>query len=239
MIQLTDLPATQQLEVDQDCSNETVENNSEVSNLKQEKSLKRCEEHSADQEENTNEQETIAKAENVEKCSEIPESSGQEVNSDASMEVASEGLGSTLECINKFDRLSLKEGSFEEDEDFSDDFNKTSLDEEPDNMDSMDEFNQSETKIYEVVNEDPETAFSTLENREAMNLEEGSILHCLYQFTSIEKLSENNKLLCDVCTQKQHCGPKTTGKSMLSDLKTVFSFHAILIYMTSMPTALE
>ncbi|NXK46372.1 UBP16 hydrolase, partial [Chauna torquata] len=61
----------------------------------------------------------------------------------------------------------------------------------------------------EILTEDAEMAFCTLANREDLNTEEGSIHHCLYQFTRNEKLSENNKLLCDVCTQR-HCGPKNT-----------------------------
>ncbi|NXW94611.1 UBP16 hydrolase, partial [Alopecoenas beccarii] len=64
----------------------------------------------------------------------------------------------------------------------------------------------------EVSTEDPETAFCTLANREELNLEEGSIHHCLYQFTRNEKLTETNKLLCDVCTQG-HNGPKNNIKS--------------------------
>ncbi|NXJ93682.1 UBP16 hydrolase, partial [Corythaixoides concolor] len=64
----------------------------------------------------------------------------------------------------------------------------------------------------EVSTEDPETAFCTLANREDLNPEEGSIHHCLYQFTRNEKLTETNKLLCDVCTQR-HYGPKNNIKS--------------------------
>ncbi|NXY83428.1 UBP16 hydrolase, partial [Alcedo cyanopectus] len=64
----------------------------------------------------------------------------------------------------------------------------------------------------EVLSEDPETAFCTLANREDLNPEEGSIYQCLYQFTRNEKLTETNKLLCDVCTQR-HCGPKKNLKS--------------------------
>ncbi|NXK30413.1 UBP16 hydrolase, partial [Piprites chloris] len=63
-----------------------------------------------------------------------------------------------------------------------------------------------------VSTEDPEMAFCTLANREDLNPEEGSIHHCLYQFTRNEKLTETNKLLCDVCTQR-HCGPKNNIKS--------------------------
>ncbi|NXS09785.1 UBP16 hydrolase, partial [Neodrepanis coruscans] len=48
--------------------------------------------------------------------------------------------------------------------------------------------------------------------REDLNPEEGSVHHCLYQFTRNEKLTETNKLLCDVCTQR-HCGPKNNIKT--------------------------
>ncbi|XP_004468717.1 ubiquitin carboxyl-terminal hydrolase 16 isoform X2 [Dasypus novemcinctus] len=68
------------------------------------------------------------------------------------------------------------------------------------------------TKIYEVVNEDPETAFCTLANREGFNIDECSIQHCLYQFTRNEKLRDANKLLCEVCTRRQYNGPKTNMK---------------------------
>ncbi|NWQ99272.1 UBP16 hydrolase, partial [Paradoxornis webbianus] len=64
----------------------------------------------------------------------------------------------------------------------------------------------------EISRDDPETAFCTLANREELNPEEDSIHHCLYQFTRNETLTETNKLLCDVCTQR-HCGPKNNIKS--------------------------
>ncbi|NWX22350.1 UBP16 hydrolase, partial [Aegotheles bennettii] len=71
----------------------------------------------------------------------------------------------------------------------------------------------------EVSTEDPETAFCTLANREDLNLEESSVHHCLYQFTRNEKLTETNKLLCDVCTQR-HNGPK---KNIKSEKKYVYT----------------
>ncbi|XP_018104354.1 ubiquitin carboxyl-terminal hydrolase 16-like isoform X1 [Xenopus laevis] len=58
-------------------------------------------------------------------------------------------------------------------------------------------------QVYEVVNEDPKTAFSTLSHRKDLPLDEFSVLSCLYQFTHKESLTGNNKLLCNVCTQKQ------------------------------------
>ncbi|XP_019510506.1 PREDICTED: ubiquitin carboxyl-terminal hydrolase 16 isoform X7 [Hipposideros armiger] len=68
------------------------------------------------------------------------------------------------------------------------------------------------TQVYEVVNEDPETAFCTLANREAFSTDECSIQHCLYQFTRNEKLRDANKLLCEVCTRRQYNGPKANLK---------------------------
>lgn len=68
------------------------------------------------------------------------------------------------------------------------------------------------TQVYEVVNEDPETAFCTLANREAFSTDECSIQHCLYQFTRNEKLRDANKLLCEVCTRRQYNVPKANLK---------------------------
>ncbi|XP_018100395.1 ubiquitin carboxyl-terminal hydrolase 16 isoform X2 [Xenopus laevis] len=62
---------------------------------------------------------------------------------------------------------------------------------------------QPHTQVYEVVNEDPKTAFSTLSNRKDLPIDEFSVLSCLYQFTHKETLTGNNKLLCNVCTRKQ------------------------------------
>ncbi|XP_060090347.1 ubiquitin carboxyl-terminal hydrolase 16 [Heteronotia binoei] len=114
--------------------------------------------------------------------------------------------------ISKEDRIS------EEDEIFHI-FNKLSLDAESDNMDISYELD-SDSKIYEVVNEDSETAFCTLANRELMSTEEGSVLHCLYQFTRNEKLCANNKLLCDVCTRRQLCGPKNSATNAKKHIYT-------------------
>ncbi|XP_016071978.1 PREDICTED: ubiquitin carboxyl-terminal hydrolase 16 isoform X1 [Miniopterus natalensis] len=68
------------------------------------------------------------------------------------------------------------------------------------------------TKVYEFVNQDPETAFCTLANRDASSADECSIQHCLYQFTQNEKLRDANKLLCEVCTRRQCSAPKANLK---------------------------
>ncbi|XP_053165484.1 ubiquitin carboxyl-terminal hydrolase 16 [Hemicordylus capensis] len=221
VIHLTDTSTTEK--TDLNCSNETVESISEVTGLKQEE-LNQCEEHCMDQKDNLDGQVMTTEVQNPEKHYENTESSDQEANNEATMngfnqedansETTPEGLVPTIECINKFDHLSLKEVSVEEDEDMTSDF-KLPFDAEPDDdeVDNLNELYNSEAKIYEVVNEDPETAFCTLANREALNAEEGSIIHCLYQFTRNEKLCENNKLLCDVCTRRQLCGPKTAEKN--------------------------
>ncbi|XP_076974906.1 ubiquitin carboxyl-terminal hydrolase 16 isoform X2 [Tamandua tetradactyla] len=80
------------------------------------------------------------------------------------------------------------------------------------NIEILNDSHAPGTKVYEVVNEDPETAFCTLASREAFNTEECSIQHCLYQFTRNEKLRDANKLLCEVCTRRQYNGPKANMK---------------------------
>ncbi|XP_072471036.1 ubiquitin carboxyl-terminal hydrolase 16 isoform X2 [Notamacropus eugenii] len=120
-----------------------------------------------------------------------------------------------VECASKVNGIYLKKESNEE-EDLASDLKNLKLDAllQPDeiNIEILNDTYPVGTKIYEVVNEVPETAFCTLANREAMNIDECSIYHCLYQFTSNEKLQGSNKLLCDVCTQRQNSGPKTDIK---------------------------
>lgn len=69
-----------------------------------------------------------------------------------------------------------------------------------------------ETKVHEVVNQDPEPAFCTLASRAAVSADESSVQHCLYQFTRNEKLQDANKLLCEVCTRRQFSAPKAQLK---------------------------
>ncbi|KAM5281532.1 ubiquitin carboxyl-terminal hydrolase 16 isoform 2-T2 [Ctenodactylus gundi] len=74
------------------------------------------------------------------------------------------------------------------------------------NIEILNDSHSPGTKVYEVINEDPETAFSTLANREAFSTDDSSVQHCLYQFTRNEKLRDANKLLCEVCTRRQSNG---------------------------------
>lgn len=82
------------------------------------------------------------------------------------------------------------------------------------NIEILHDSHSSVTKVCEVMNEDPETAFCTLANREAFSADECSIQHCLYQFTRNEKLQDANKLFCEVCTRRQGHGPKANIKGI-------------------------
>uniref|UniRef100_A0A8C4JNT0 Ubiquitin carboxyl-terminal hydrolase n=1 Tax=Dromaius novaehollandiae TaxID=8790 RepID=A0A8C4JNT0_DRONO len=145
----------------------------------------------------------------------------EHVENDSYMDLPMENLDSPIRFVNGLDNLSLREDDDnEEEEELATDFSNLHLcaNTESD-ISILDDLQSVPTKIREVVTEDPETAFCTLANREDLNLEEGSIHHCLYQFTHNEKLSETNKLLCDVCTRR-HCGPK---KSLKSEKKCVYT----------------
>lgn len=133
------------------------------------------------------------------------------VNMDNDLEV----LASSAECTRNLNGAHLKEGSDGE-VDISSGFKNLNLNAvlQPDeiNIEILDDSHTPGTKVYEVVNEDPETAFCTLANREGFNTDECSIQHCLYQFTRNEQLRDANKLLCEVCTRRQYNGPKANIK---------------------------
>nr|XP_039336399.1 ubiquitin carboxyl-terminal hydrolase 16 isoform X3 [Saimiri boliviensis boliviensis] len=122
---------------------------------------------------------------------------------------------SPTECTRNLNGAYLKEGTNGE-MDISSGFKNLNLNAalHPDeiNIEILNDSHTSGTKVYEVVNEDPETAFCTLANREVFSTDECSIQHCLYQFTRNEKLRDANKLLCEVCTRRQCSGPKANIK---------------------------
>uniref|UniRef100_A0A8C4UYE7 Ubiquitin carboxyl-terminal hydrolase n=1 Tax=Falco tinnunculus TaxID=100819 RepID=A0A8C4UYE7_FALTI len=131
------------------------------------------------------------------------------------MDLPMEGSDSPVKVVNGLDNLSLKDedDENEDEEELATDFSKLHLGASAESDTStLDDLQTVPVKTCEVSTEDPETAFCTLANREDLNPEEGSIHHCLYQFTRNEKLTETNKLLCDVCTQR-HYGPKKNTKS--------------------------
>uniref|UniRef100_A0A8C4P7A4 Ubiquitin carboxyl-terminal hydrolase n=2 Tax=Dromaius novaehollandiae TaxID=8790 RepID=A0A8C4P7A4_DRONO len=192
---------------------------SEIPDLKQEEeSANDCKDHCLTQEDLSiqgNSTDVQSMHENTGK----PEQ--EHVENDSYMDLPMENLDSPIRFVNGLDNLSLREDDDnEEEEELATDFSNLHLcaNTESD-ISILDDLQSVPTKIREVVTEDPETAFCTLANREDLNLEEGSIHHCLYQFTHNEKLSETNKLLCDVCTRR-HCGPK---KSLKSEKKCVYT----------------
>uniref|UniRef100_A0A8D1VTD1 Ubiquitin carboxyl-terminal hydrolase 16 n=1 Tax=Sus scrofa TaxID=9823 RepID=A0A8D1VTD1_PIG len=134
------------------------------------------------------------------------------VNLDNDLEVLA---SSPTECTGNLNGAYLKAGSNGE-VDISSGFKNLNLNAalEPDeiNIEILNDDLTPGAKVYEVINEDPETAFCTLANREAFNTDECSIQHCLYQFTRNEKLRDANKLLCEVCTRRQYSGPKANIK---------------------------
>ncbi|XP_007941702.1 ubiquitin carboxyl-terminal hydrolase 16 [Orycteropus afer afer] len=134
------------------------------------------------------------------------------VNLDNDLEVLA---SSPTEYTENLNGVYMKEGSNGE-VDISSGFKNLNLnaDLQPEEI-SIEILNDSHTpgtNIYEVINEDPETAFCTLANREAFSTNEWSIEHCLYQFTRNEKLQDANKLLCEVCTRRQCNRPKANIK---------------------------
>lgn len=122
---------------------------------------------------------------------------------------------SPTECTRNLNGAYLNEGSSGE-VDITSGFKNLSLNAtlqpEEINIEILSDSHSPGTTVYEVVNEDPETAFCTLANREAFSTDECSIQHCLYQFTRNEKLRDANKLLCEVCTRRQYNGSKTNIK---------------------------
>ncbi|XP_078101870.1 ubiquitin carboxyl-terminal hydrolase 16 isoform X1 [Sander vitreus] len=97
------------------------------------------------------------------------------------------------------------------------DMEKVTLDdaflEEPDAVEQSMEIEDEplEAKEYTVVSQDPELAFQTLATRTAPEKQECSVQSCLFQFTAVETLTQNNSLLCVTCTKRQPNKDKAGG----------------------------
>ncbi|XP_039708954.1 ubiquitin carboxyl-terminal hydrolase 45 isoform X3 [Pteropus medius] len=59
----------------------------------------------------------------------------------------------------------------------------------------------------------PQNAFQTLSQSYITTSKECSVQSCLYQFTSMELLMGNNKLLCENCTEKKHKYQRETSST--------------------------
>ncbi|XP_040438771.1 ubiquitin carboxyl-terminal hydrolase 16 isoform X2 [Falco naumanni] len=214
VLHFTDICATEQSEKDVEYNQESeVEINSETCDMKQEEELSDyCKDHCLTQ------KDLSIQGDNTEVQS-MHENTGKTeqgcVEKEFFMDLPMEGSDSPVKVVNGLDNLSLKDedDENEDEEELATDFSKLHLGASAESDTStLDDLQTVPVKTCEVSTEDPETAFCTLANREDLNPEEGSIHHCLYQFTRNEKLTETNKLLCDVCTQR-HYGPKKNTKS--------------------------
>lgn len=218
VLHLTDICATEQPEKDVEYNQESeAEIDSEMPDMKQE------EESSNDCKDCCLTQKDLSIQGNSTEVQSMHENAGKPeqecVEKESFRDLPMEGLDCPGGLVNGFDNVSLKDEDDENnEEELATDFSKLQLGPNAESdMSTLDDLQSVPIKTCEVLTEDPETAFCTLANREDLNLEEGSIHHCLYQFTRNEKLTENNKLLCDVCTQR-HYGPKKTIKSMTNYL---------------------
>ncbi|XP_003404375.1 ubiquitin carboxyl-terminal hydrolase 45 isoform X1 [Loxodonta africana] len=64
-----------------------------------------------------------------------------------------------------------------------------------------------------MISHSPQNAFQTLSQSYVTTSKECSIQSCLYQFTSMELLMGNNKLLCENCTEKKQKYQKETSSA--------------------------
>uniref|UniRef100_A0A3Q3GR96 Ubiquitin carboxyl-terminal hydrolase n=1 Tax=Labrus bergylta TaxID=56723 RepID=A0A3Q3GR96_9LABR len=74
-----------------------------------------------------------------------------------------------------------------------------------------------EAKEYTVVSQDPELAFHTLATRMSPEKQECSVQSCLFQFTEVETLTQNNSLLCVTCTKRQPNTDRRSKKNIYTD----------------------
>ncbi|XP_030601030.1 ubiquitin carboxyl-terminal hydrolase 16 [Archocentrus centrarchus] len=90
-----------------------------------------------------------------------------------------------------------------------------------------------ETKEYTVINQDPELAFHTLADRTVPEKQECSVQSCLFHFTEVETLTENNSLLCVTCTKRQLRNNKSGGSK-----KNIYTDALKQILISSPPSVL-
>nr|XP_014351696.1 PREDICTED: ubiquitin carboxyl-terminal hydrolase 16 isoform X2 [Latimeria chalumnae] len=164
-------------------------------------------------------QETSVSNQEVSENGETSSGTSREVENEEMSSGTSAMLASTTCILNQFNSLSIEDDGGEEEKEVVNGLTKLNLDDAVLDLElegSLEEDKDEKeecilAKEYQVVSEDPETAFSPLSNRETVNTQECSIETSLFQFTQPESLNGINKLLCNVCTQKQHRGSKASG----------------------------
>ncbi|KAF3847461.1 hypothetical protein F7725_020489 [Dissostichus mawsoni] len=105
------------------------------------------------------------------------------------------------------DKISDMDQEVEQDTELVSEMEKVTLDdafiEDSLAVDQSMESEEEEAKEYTVVSQDPDLAFHTLATRKAPEKQECSVQSCLFQFTEVETLTQNNSLLCVTCTKRQ------------------------------------
>ncbi|CAB1426734.1 unnamed protein product [Pleuronectes platessa] len=101
------------------------------------------------------------------------------------------------QLVDEMEKVTLDE-AFIQDSDAAD--QSTEAEEEP-----------PEEREYTVVNQDPELAFHTLASRTTPEKMVCSVESCLFQFTEVETLTDNNSLLCVTCTKQRGNKNKAAG----------------------------
>lgn len=121
------------------------------------------------------------------------------------------------------DKTSDIDQEAEEDTQLASEMGKVTLDDafiedsEEQVMETNEEDEPEESKEYTVVNQDPELAFQTLAARTAPEKQECSVQSCLFQFTEVETLTQNNSLLCVTCTKRQLSKDAGSKKNIYTD----------------------
>ncbi|XP_056139472.1 ubiquitin carboxyl-terminal hydrolase 16 isoform X2 [Lampris incognitus] len=137
-----------------------------------------------------------------------------ENTSDLDQEVEEDTL-----LVGDMEKISLNDG-------FIEDFDPAEQGKESEEM-------PMEAKGYTVVNQDPELAFRTLAMRVTPEKQECSVQSCLFQFTEVENLTENNSLLCVSCTKRQ-----SNNKDSQGSKKNVYTDAVKQILVSSPPSVL-
>lgn len=150
----------------------------------------------------------------AEKENKEDEDSVTDFSSSATTSVSNPFTVLSEEHSSKDDKISDTEQEGEEDTKLVSEMEKVTLDdafiEDTDDMEQSIEIEDEplEAKEYTVINQDPELAFHTLATRTPPEKQECSVQSCLFHFTEVEVLTQNNSLLCVTCSKQQQSKDK-------------------------------
>ncbi|NXX83864.1 UBP45 hydrolase, partial [Urocolius indicus] len=99
----------------------------------------------------------------------------------------------------------------------------------------------SNSSVFSVdksqLSQNPQHAFQTLSQSYITSSKECSVQSCLYQFTSVELLMGNNKLLCESCTERKQKYQKKTN-STEKKMEGVYTNARKQLLISSVPAVL-